>query len=77
MIRCLVSLGANVNSTDLHNKNALHDGARFGQLSSVRLLISLGCDFTLKDDQQETPFLTAMSTGTLEVAHFLRNIERR
>jgi ankyrin repeat protein len=76
VIRFLISVGADINKKGrFRGWNPLHWGASFGQLESVKLLVSMGCDFNARNDKNCNPRQVAEEEGREDVVQFLWHVE--
>jgi PTS system fructose-specific IIA component/PTS system nitrogen regulatory IIA component len=64
VIKCLVSVGANVNEKDHCGRILLHTAARSYSVEIVQCLVSAGADIGAKDDNGLTPLHYAASSST-------------
>ena len=62
-----------VNETDKHGKLPIVCAAKGGHLSVVRLLLSKGTSFEMKDEEHKTPLIAAVENNHQEIVEFLIN----
>jgi ankyrin repeat protein len=80
MIEYLISVGANVNAKEKYIKwNALHYAAAFAGMETVKVLISLGCDFKAKDNSGTTPLHLAQKRKEQkdQIVDFLKQVVQK
>lgn len=61
-----------VNMQDVNGKTTLHDAARSGSASTVRILLTHGADPTVKDSYGRTPMYVARETNKTVILEILR-----
>jgi ankyrin repeat protein len=77
MIEYLLSVGANINAKNMHDRNSLHFAAFEGKFETVKLLVSLGCDFNAKDENGDTPLQHALEMNETSSAEFLKQVAQK
>jgi ankyrin repeat protein len=78
MIEYFNSIGANINAKrENFDWNALHFAAANGHSETVKLLVSLGCDFKAQDWKGKTPLEVAQQQNKKEVVEFLKKVEQQ
>jgi ankyrin repeat protein len=77
-IEFLLFAGADINGKIKNTyHNALHFAAFKGKIETVKLLVSLGCDFKAKTADGKTPLQEAENAMETNVLHFLKQVERK
>jgi len=72
VLRLLASRGAFINSVDEEGDCVLHYAVREGQFPAIQLLVKhFGADFTIKNEDLETPLDLAIELGENAIADFL------
>ena len=70
VIRELSERGADLNK--YHGKTPLHEAARRGQRDTVQLLLKMGADPNIVDDDEKSPLYWAALRGHDEMVQLLR-----
>jgi len=78
MIELYLSKGGNLNVIDETELNALHYCARYGQLKTIKYLISLGIEYTATDKYGRPPLeLAKQWNNNSEIVKFLEEVEKK
>ena len=76
-IKCLATLGADVNARDKYGYTPLFMAASAGRTDSIKCLATLGADVNIEDDQGCTPMFYAAFFGQLESVKCLQELGAR
>jgi len=72
VVRFLLEQGSGVNVQDKRGNTPLHNAARISGKESVKLLLTFGCDATIRNSDGQTPLSLASAKARGAVTHVLK-----